>query len=138
MRFVCRTTFDITATGVVGHYNNNKMPVKDRTGKNITDADSWNHARNQQRNWETLTQLISLRTQIFELTDPVEDNSIWSFEFEVETSGIFGPDDDPVAVLRDDADCIPMIDISQTKLAPILVTAGPDQNIWFDQIVINN
>jgi len=138
MRFECYTTFDITATGVVGHFKSNKMPFKDRNGNDINDAESWNRARNQQRNWETLTQLISLRAQIFDLTDPVKDNNQWSFEFEVETAGIFGPDNDPVAVLRDDADCIPMIDIAQTQLSPILITNGPDQNIWFSQKVINS
>jgi hypothetical protein len=138
MRFGCRTTFDITATGVVGHFKSARLPFKDRVGQNITDADGWNQARNQQRNWETLTQLISLRAQIFDLTDPVKDNNFWSFEFEVETSGIFGPDDNPVSVLCEDAAGIPMIDIGQTTLSPILVTLGPDQNIWFELIEINN
>lgn len=140
MRFNCRTTFDITATGVVGHCNLNKMPFNDRSGQDIVDTNSWNRSRNQQRNWETLTQLISLRSQIFDLTNPVNTGQQWSFEFEVETSGIFGPDDDPVAVLREDAAGIPMINIDadQSKSPAILITSGPDQNIWFDQKVINN
>lgn len=140
MRFSCRTTFDITVTGVVGHYKSAKLPFTDRSGQNIADADSWNLARNQQRNWETLTQLISLRSQIFNLTDSVKNDNTWSFEFEVETAGIFGPDDDPVAVLREDAAGIPMININETqnKSSAILITSGHDQNIWFELITINN
>lgn len=138
MRFSCRTTFDITATGVVGHCKVTKMPFKDRAGQTIADADSWNSSRNQQRNWETLTQLIQLRSQIFDLTDPVRNNNIWSFEFEVETSGIFGPDDDPVSILREDASGIPMIDVAQTTASAILVTDGPGQNIWFELVTINS
>lgn len=140
MRFVCYTTFDITATGVVGHYKNTKIPFNDRTGQLITDVTSWNNSRNQQRNWETLTQLISLRTQIFDLTDPIKSSNKWSFEFEVETPGIFGSDEDPVAVLKTDAEGTPMIDITNTQSESliVLVTSGAEQNIWFEPIKINN
>ena len=141
MRFECRTNFDITATGVVGHFKSTRLPFTDRAGQSILDNVDWNRSRNQQRNWETLTQLISLRTQIFDLTDPVKvDNNNWSFEFEVETAGIFGPDNDPVSVLRDDASGIPMIYINEnhSDMPAVLVTQGPMQNIWFTSIAINN
>lgn len=140
MRFGCRTTFDITATGIVGHCKVTKMPFKDQAGQDIVDTDCWNQSRNQQRNWETLTQLISLRAQIFDLTDPVKVGDNWSFEFEVETDGIFGPDTDPVSILREDASGIPMIYINQdhNNLPAMLITDGTAQNIWFAPITINN
>lgn len=130
MRYSCQTLFDITATGVTGHY-------KSRSG---LSNDDWNRARNQQRNWETLTQIISLRTQVFNLTEPVYNNGKWSFEFEVETPGVYGPVDEPTVVLLKDSDGVPMIaDLdNQGPLLPTLVTGGADQNIWFEQIAINN
>lgn len=140
MRFACQTYFDITATGIIGHCKESKLPFKDRAGQLITDIHSWNRARNQQRNWETLTQLISMRAQIFELLEPVRFNNQWSFEFEVETQGVFGSSADPVAVLRTDAEGIPMINNldNSNELPPILITKGTQQNIWFMPISINN
>ena len=133
MRFACETYFDITATGVTGHFRPTSIPFEDRAGQQVTDINSWNRSRNQQRNWETLTQLISMRTQIFDLLEPLGYNGRWSFEFEVETTDVFGPADDPVAVLRSDADSIPMINnLTNTReLTQVLKTSGPDQNIWF-------
>jgi len=48
MRFICRTLFDITATGVTGHAKSARIPFEDRTGRRITDYVIWNRARNQQ------------------------------------------------------------------------------------------
>ena len=71
-----RTLFDITATGVTGHFKSSRH--------DFDSQESWNRARNQQRNWETLVQLLNLRTQIMEITVPVNDKDFWSFEFESE------------------------------------------------------
>lgn len=128
MRYSCQTLFDITATGVTGHYKSASR----------LSVDEWNHARNQQRNWETLIQIISLRTQVFELTTPVEHNGCWTFEFTVETLGVFGTDDDPTKVLRMDADGVPMLNFStDQQQSTTLKTQGADQNIWFQQVLIN-
>jgi hypothetical protein len=142
MKFACQTLFDITATGMVGHYKGNKLPLTDCAGQLITDNTSWNRARNQQRNWETLTQLISMRAQIFNLVDPITDTrgTRWMFEFETEAAGIYGPDDDPTRVLREDANGVPMLTElnNDPEIKSFLITAGPDQNIWFALISINN
>jgi len=140
MRFACQTYFDITATGITGHCKESKMPFTDSAGQQITDIQSWNRARNQQRNWETLTQLISMRSQIFELLEPVRYNKLWSFEFKVETPDVYGSADDPVSVLRAEAAGIPMINSlnNQIELPSILITSGKHQNIWFVPISINN
>jgi hypothetical protein len=140
MRFVAQTRFDITATGVTGHYKSAKVPFQDRAGNNIVDQESWNRARNQQRNWETLIQLLSMRTQIFNLEEPTKSQDIWSFEFETETPDVFGPPENPVAVLLSDADGIPMINHldNPTELPPVLTVSGPAKNIWFMPISINN
>jgi hypothetical protein len=140
MRFACQTQFDITATGITGHCKESKLPFTDRAGQAITDVQSWNRARNQQRNWETLTQLISMRAQIFKLLEPLEYKGVWSFEFEVETPDVFGSADDPISVLRSDADGIPMLNNlnNRNELPPVLITSGTQQNIWFTPISINN
>lgn len=141
MKFVCQTLFDITATGTTGHCKNTRMPFQDLAGQVIRDADSWNRSRNQQRNWETLTQILSLRTQLFELTLPIQDNTgtRWMFEFETEFDGVYGPDSDPTQVLRIDAAGVPMLrELNNLpEIEPFLVTDGPEQNIWFAPLSIN-
>jgi hypothetical protein len=141
MKYVCQTLFDITATGTTGHCKSSHMPFYDRSGRLISDSQSWHRSRNQQRNWETLTQILGLRAQLFNLTDPVPDQTgtKWMFEFETEISGVYGPDSDPVAVLRADAAGVPMLGRigSSTDTVSVLVTTGADQNIWFASLPIN-
>lgn len=124
-----RTRFDITATGVTGHYKNSQK----------LSASEWNKARNQQRNLETLTQLVALRTQIMSTTIPNENNKMWEFEFESE-SNVWNDGTDPVGVLKADSDGVPMILNlnNHPDIASVLVTTGPTQNIWFELIPINN
>jgi len=142
MKFVCQTLFDITRTDVTGHCKASRMPFQDRAGQTIKDETAWNRSRNQQRNWETLTQILSLRTQLFDLSEPVQDHTgtRWMFEFETESDGIYGPESDPVAVLRADAEGVPMLRElnNDPDIETVLVTAGARQNIWFAPISINN
>jgi hypothetical protein len=141
MKFVCQTLFDITATGTTGHYRHGRPGYHDRAAQLISDQAAWNLSRNQQRNWETITQILSLRTQLFGLTNPVVDQTgtRWMFEFETETDGVYGPESDPVSVLRSDAAGVPMLSglKNQPDLASVLVTEGPDKNIWFAAVPIN-
>jgi len=139
MRFSCTTQFDITATGVTGHYKSARVPFQDRAGNTITDVATWNRSRNQQRNWETVNQIIGMRTQISVSTAPHHSGSTWSFEFETETPGVYGDHTDPVAILRTDADGVPMlIDLDNYPgLSPFIVVSGPEQNIWFSTISVN-
>ena len=141
MKFACQTLFDITATGVTGHCKLTRMPFQDRAGRTIDNIESWNRSRNQQRNWETITQILSLRTQLFLLTDPIQDQTgtRWMFEFETESDGVYGPESDPVAVLRADAEGVPMLRElnNDPDIDTVLITQGPRQNIWFAPISIN-
>jgi hypothetical protein len=141
MKFVCQTLFDITATGTTGHPKATRWPCRDRSGQIIADTQAWNRSRNQQRNWETLQQILSLRTQITAITDPVIDatGTRWMFEFETDTPGAFGPNSDPTAVLRMDADGVPMLrdGVSETVTDTCLLTQGLGQNIWFAAVPIN-
>jgi hypothetical protein len=139
MKFSCTTLFDITATGVTGHFKSSRVPFEDRAGNTIEDIANWNRSRNQQRNWETVQQIISMRTQISESSVPQREGFSWSFEFETETPGVYGTDDDPVAVLYSDAEGVPMlVDLDNHRdLAPFVITSGHEQNIWFSAITVN-
>jgi hypothetical protein len=141
MRFACQTLFDITATGTTGHCKTARFPYTDAAGQVIRDQVTWNRSRNQQRNWETLQQILSLRTQIMQITLPLPDQTgtRWMFEFETDTAGAFGPDDDATMILRQDAVGVPMLGElnNEPDLDPFLVTTGPRQNIWFAAVPIN-
>jgi len=116
------------------------MPFTDRAGQKIVNEPAWNRARNQQRNWETLTQIISLRTQVMDLTEPVLFDGAWEFEFATETPDAYGPENDPTQILRLDAQGVPMIQNlpSGEIISQELVVEGDDQNIWFLPTAINN
>ena len=134
--FKCYCLFYITATGVTGHLKSSRIPFWDRAGQHITNDSTWNRSRNQQRNWETLTQLIGLRTQVTELTDPVRINHAWEFEFATETADVYGTAEDPTLILRNDCAGVPMIVNLEDCNAMIaeLVVDGTEQNIWFNPI----
>jgi hypothetical protein len=138
MKIICRTFFDCSATGVTGHFRPSQVPFEHRAGGVVQDQRSWNYARNQQRNWETLNQLISLRTQPLSVTSLGHNNGVWSFEFEVESGLVYstsGLEDDIVGLVNECAG-VPMITgLSETLTEEsVLVTQGTDQNIWFDPI----
>ena len=139
-KMLCRCLFDITATGVTGHFKSSRTPFKDRAGQSITSEDTWNRARNQQRNWETLTQIISLRTQVIDLTQPDRFDGAWEFEFATETPDAYGPEDDPTQILRLDANGVPMLQTLPNGeiISQQLIVDGVDQNIWVLPIAINN
>lgn len=133
MKIQCTTSFDITCTGVTGHFNSARLPLRTQDGQTINSSAEWSRARNQQRNWETLQQLISLRTQVNILKTPVKNNNTWSFEFEIENPDIFG---DRLEILINDCVQVPMligldeVDVTQ----PWLIF---DANISFEKISIN-
>ena len=89
MKIICQTLFDCTYTGVTGHFRIAQIPFADRTGTVIRTEEQWYRARNQQRNWETLMQVISLRTQPLNLTIPTLKDGKWEFEFGADNPGPF-------------------------------------------------
>ena len=136
MKIQCQTLFDITATGVTGHIKPGRMPFYDLAGHHITDTTEWNRSRNQQRNWETVTQLIGLRTQVINLTSPAKIDQRWQFEFEVDNESLFSDDQDPLSVLKTDCAGVPMLTglTESQSLTPLL---DIDTNIWFTTVPIN-
>jgi hypothetical protein len=135
MKIQCQTLFDITATGTTGHVKPSRMPYIDNAGTKITNVEQWNRSRNQQRNWETITQLISLRTQVDNLQEPVKTQDCWQFEFEVENENLFNNGADRLAVLKTDCQGVPMLTgLDESNNDTVLVV---DKNIWFTIVPIN-
>lgn len=133
MKIQVKTKFDCTVTGTTGHYKSNRIPYKDDNQTAITDQESWTRSRNQQRNYETLIQLLSLRTQLVEITLPVVKDDCWSFIIVSDRDDVFS---DNLAALYVDCDTVPMIvgldEAANTE--PRLCTQGNDANIWFQEI----
>ena len=129
----CRTFFDITETGIRNNFNPNRVPLTDLAGRRIVTQLDWQHARNQQRNWETLNQIIMLRTLPENITRPRERDGVWSFEFSIENAATVALGDDDVGALIADAMNVPMIiELDETaELQPWIVTQGTAVNTWF-------
>lgn len=138
MKIRVETYFDCTATGITGHYKPSRIPCRDQADQLIEDETSWHRSRNQQRNLETITQLIGLYTQLENLTEPVynKDLETWSFSFETEFNGVFAMPDDELGLLKQQAHNIPMIiglNESKTKVSHL----ESNVNIWFLLDLVN-
>jgi hypothetical protein len=138
MKILCRTFFDCSRTGITGNFRSGELPFQDRATQEIRNQSDWNRSRNQQRNYETLLQIFSLRTQPQNITVPVKVGNTWQFEFESESEGVFDVygDADPLAGLKIDCDGVPMIlNLGEsTNTGPTIQTYGLQQNIWFETI----
>lgn len=138
MRILCKTLFDCSATGITGHYRSSQVPFVDDAGNTINNQHDWMFSRNQQRNWETLNQLISLRTQPLSVTPIGNDAGTWQFEFEVEHGEVYSVTGHPgdLTGLVNECAGVPMLTGLTENLTEqaVLVTSGPDQNIWFEPI----
>lgn len=136
-RIGCSTLFDITQTGIL----NRHKPV------NIGNED-WIYRRNTQCNFDTILQVISLRSQPEVVKIPnksVLDNSdtrfgkiyrninltCWNFEFEVQHPMVFGEN---FSLLYNDCSKVPMIYCNtQYKDLPLILSAEEDnKNIHFE------
>ena len=111
-------------------------------------------ARSQQRNWETVQQIISLRTQpTIITTDNFEDNvnhgynfginyqgqhKIWTFTFSVEYADIYQVGPDRFGLAKYDFQITPVI-LGLTETArperPLFYPKGPWNNIYFKCLV---
>lgn len=140
MKILCRTLFDCTYTKVTGAFKITQLPFTDHSGKTISNQNQWSVARNQQRNWETIMQMISLRAQPTIVKYPTVVDSVWEFVFEVETDGVYSSTGDPAdcGALLAECNGIPMVTGlgEKTMLCSVLVAHGEQQNIWFESVNI--
>lgn len=132
--YILITLFDLTATGVLSHnaHVNNIKP------------------RNQQRNWQVVSQLIQMRAQPIMIAGPVDiktdvtkldfglryrgKQKVWIAHWAVEQTDLYGTTQDPFEVLKLDFDQIPLLDdLDETvKIdSPVLITQGEHANICF-------
>lgn len=130
------TLIDITPTGIISY-----------------DPDK-EFIRNQQRNWETVQQILSLRTRpniIFtdNFTDDVTkynfginykgSHKIWTFKFTVERADIYQEGSDKFGLIKSDCKLTPVI-IGLTETAKhelaVFIPKGPWNNIYFKSIKI--
>jgi hypothetical protein len=125
------TDFDCRSTGVTGHYRENVLPFTDQLGQSVTDIPSWVRSRNQQRNWETIMQLIGLYTQPVRVSLVRMKDQRWQFEFDTEFDDVFAVNDDPVGRLLQACDGVPIINYVEQQLTTLL---RPGVNIWFEPL----
>lgn len=131
-RYITHTLVDVTKTNVVT-YSRDKEKL-----------------RNQQRNWETVQQILSLRAQLITLDhlgsklDDVSNYSfganysdkqrIWTFEFSVEHENIYAIENDRYGSLKNDFRIAPIIlglDETARPELPMFYPSGVDKNIYF-------
>ena len=123
------TQFDCTATGVTGHFRQNVLPFRDQEGQHIHDQTAWNRSRNQQRNWETILQIIGLYTQAQDISITEKTDKGWRFEFSTEFDDVFSERGDPLGLLKTACRGVPMFYDLDTQ--PKTDQLDPDQNIEF-------
>lgn len=132
--YTCATLVDITSTGVIRHTIENEFK------------------RNQQRNWETVIQCISLRAQPQLIDGPecldvsIDESNVfgeyfsntkqrvWIFTFGVEPSEVFTLENDPVGQLDQAFAQVPIIcGLNETAkfILPIFYPYGSIKNICF-------
>jgi hypothetical protein len=138
MKIACKTLFDCSVTGVTGHFKLSQIPFTDRAGQLVDNSADWHRSRNQQRNWETLLQVIGLRTQPEITQYPIQQDAVWCFEFTTDAAGVYGLDNnpDPLAGLAQGCAGVPMVTNinEQTTESAVLCVQGQGQNIWFNTI----
>ena len=139
-RIKCFSLIDITNTGTIGNYRNG----------NSVNLSTWNQTRNQQRNLETIIQVVNLRTQPLDMSKIVsakEDLSlhkfgfrytgshmVWSFQFSIEHYGVLDSNGIPLKELTDslnDAPCISKLNETIEIVNPVFKTDGELCNIYF-------
>jgi len=123
------TDFDCRPTGVTGHFRPNILPITDQQGQAVTNQATWLRSRNQQRNWETIMQLISLYTQPLRVSRVRVENLRWEFDFNADQEDVFRLGDDPVGRLKQACTGVPVINYVEQELTTLL---RPDVNIWFE------
>jgi hypothetical protein len=110
--------------------------------------------RNQQRNWETVVQLLGLRSQIISLEQFAPNvvdigsynfgskyskrHKVWQFRFGVEFKDLYQLDNDPVGILVTDFMQIPVVmglDETIELDQGLFYTSGENKNIHFKTLV---
>lgn len=123
--YTCYTLFDITNTGIIMPFNSNLNAMfLDTAEQPVYNEKTWERSRNQQRNWDTMVQIISMRAQpmILQSAKMLEDDvaqynfggfytgkhKIWAFRFGIEAKDAYSKSGNPVYQLLEDSNLVPM------------------------------
>ncbi len=136
IRIRCSTTVDITATGVKNRFYKSRMPFYDDLKRLIDTESAWQESRAQQSNWETVNQLISLRTLTENIDNPCKTGDLWQFEFDAVDPAAVTDGFDPVGLLKQDCDGVPVAQTPDNLHTNMLKTTG-EANVWFEVIADN-
>jgi hypothetical protein len=133
----CYTLFDITKTNIT-----NRRPPPDSS---LEEAKAWQEKRNTQCNLDTITQVISIRAQPENLTDPVRKeitNSVfgtelspthyWTFDFAINYAQVFTDSSGDLGALFSDCNNVPMINTYDIKMPSYLDISPEQRNIYFE------
>lgn len=143
-RICCYTLFDVTKTGVL----NRSKPTDDA-------VDDWLKRRNTQCNFDTILQVISLRSQpeVTKIPEryPLNKEDLdkfgflyntddtfyyWKFEFEVQHPSVFENGIIPLGALYKDCEGVPMINTDgQHPMCPKFLDVTAElQNVYFEVV----
>lgn len=140
----CYTLFDITNSKI----SSRQMPVD-------MDIETWQHNKNTQSNFDTILQIISLRSQpenisnvtplkiVFSETNNMfgylfnketEEISCWKFTFDISNNQVFSQDNDELKLLYQDCHHVPMIKCKTQwdQVLNFLDTTEELRNIYFE------
>lgn len=142
-KLACYTLFDITRTGVLN---------RARPGDDIENVNEWYAKRNTQCNFDTILQVISLRSQPDIVVYPKQieviidnrslfgniykDNKkhhVWTFDFEIQHPSVFEDGITELGYLYKDCESVPMIitDSVNTHVNNKLEIDIENRNIYF-------
>ena len=143
----CQTLFDITKTGIL----NRRTPINLPPDKIL----EWEQNRSRQSNFDTIVQVISLRTQPENISNPIlsevdfknennfgflfeneEPQKMWSFTFTISYSNVYNDGIDDLGHLYYDCDGVPMLKLNNDwdKLPNFLDVSPELRNICFEVI----
>jgi len=124
------TKFDCTTTGIIGNFNANMLPFRDKQAQLIHDHVTWTRSRNQQRNWETILQIIGLYTQAHDITHATHTPTGWQFGFTTEFDDVFNYSGDRLGLLKLACRGVPMF--VNLDHVPDTAMLDPNVNIQFE------
>lgn len=134
--YIGHTLIDITATGI--RRDNGQQELE----------------RNQQRNWETILQCISLRATPVNIQDPIsgivsnlnilnfgdfyqgENQMFWTWTWATENAEVYDLPGRPLAGLFQDLEQVPVVTgLTETAkfMLPIFYPYGSIKNIWIEK-----
>ena len=120
------------------------ITLVDITRSNATRSETDKIKIGQQSNFNSLVQAIGIRSNVDWSVDPKKHSGSlplplvgkaahWIWEFDCEREEVFLKDNNPVGLLIDDLDGVPIVDLLENSTdinPPVIKTKGPKPNTW--------